>query len=211
MLSRLYFSAKLIFGIFAASNISSFLICFYNNIPFFNPTHNRYQFINRIEKIIRSAFPLLKNSIVIYGLFLDRLIENRSHSLGQFVYNITMYSIISEFFYYIYHSAIHTERYYKGYHSLHHKNINVYPIDTFYIETVDGLFLIGSLSAPIVFLRLNYFEFISCLYVYITAATLAHSPEFFSHHSIHHKLLVYNYCILNPVFDIIFNTHKRYV
>lgn len=209
MLSTLYFSTKLILGIFAASKASAFFICFYNNIPFFNPTHNKYQIVNRIEKIIKSAFPLLKNSVVIYGLFLDRFIETRSHSLGTFVYNITMYSIIAEFFYYLYHNVIHTQKYYKDYHSLHHKNIDVYPIDTFYIEQVDGLFLIGSLSAPIVLLRLNYFEFITCLYVYITAATLAHSPEFFSHHNIHHKLLVYNYCLLNPVFDIIFKTYKR--
>jgi sterol desaturase/sphingolipid hydroxylase (fatty acid hydroxylase superfamily) len=208
MLSTLYFSAKLILSIFTASKLSAFLICFYNNIPFFNPTHNRYQLVNRIEKIVKSAFPLLKNSVVIYGLFLDRLIENRAHSLGLFVYNIAMYSIITEFFYYLYHNVIHTQKYYKEHHSLHHKNIEVYPIDTFYIEQVDGLFLIGSLSAPIVLLRLNYFEFITCLYVYITAATLAHSPEFFNHHAIHHKLLVYNYCILNPAFDIIFKTYK---
>jgi len=208
MLSTLYFSAKLILSIFTASKLSAFLICFYNNIPFFNPTHNRYQLVNRIEKIVKSAFPLLKNSVVIYGLFLDRLIENRAHSLGLFVYNIAMYSIITEFFYYLYHNVIHTQKYYKEHHSLHHKSIEVYPIDTFYIEQVDGLFLIGSLSAPIVLLRLNYFEFITCLYVYITAATLAHSPEFFNHHAIHHKLLVYNYCILNPAFDIIFKTYK---
>jgi len=73
---------------------------------------------------------------------------------------------------------MHTQKYYKDYHSLHHKNIDVYPIDTFYIQQSDGLFLIGSLSAPILLLRLNYFEFISCLYVYITAANLAHSPQF---------------------------------
>jgi sterol desaturase/sphingolipid hydroxylase (fatty acid hydroxylase superfamily) len=209
MLSTLYFSAKLILGTFIASNASAYFICFYNNIPFFNPTHNKYQIVNRIEKIIKYAFPLLKNSVVIYGLFLDRLIENRLHSVGTTVYNIAMYSIITEFFYYLYHSSIHTKKYYNDYHSLHHKNIDVYPIDTFYIEKLDGLFLIGSLSAPIVLLKLNYFEFITCLYVYITAATLAHSPEFFNHHNIHHKLLVYNYCLLNPVFDIICKTYKR--
>jgi len=69
MLSTLYFSAKLIVGTFLASNVSAYLICWYNNIPFFNPTHNRYQILNRVEKIIKSSFPLLKNSVVIYGLF----------------------------------------------------------------------------------------------------------------------------------------------
>jgi sterol desaturase/sphingolipid hydroxylase (fatty acid hydroxylase superfamily) len=208
MLSTLYFSAKLLLSIFTASTATAYFICYYNDVPFFNPTHNRYQIINRIEKIIKCTTPLFKNSIVIYALILDRFIENRLHSVVTTVYNLTMYSLISEFCYYIYHNIIHMQKYYKDYHSLHHKNIDVYPIDTFYIESVDGLFLIGALSAPILCLQLNYFEFITCIYVYTTAAALVHSTKFFSHHSIHHKLLIYNYCLLNPVFDIIFKTHR---
>jgi sterol desaturase/sphingolipid hydroxylase (fatty acid hydroxylase superfamily) len=92
---------------------------------------------------------------------------------------------------------------------MHHENIDVYPFDTFYMTKTDSFFLVSSLGAPILFLHLNYFELVFVLYVYITAAYFEHSKEFIlSHHATHHKLIFCNFCILNPVFDIMFGTYR---
>ena len=103
---------------------------------------------------------------------------------------------------------MHTREYYKIIHSMHHENIEVYPFDTFYMTKLDSFFLIGSLGAPLFILRMNYFENITALYIYITAAYLEHSNLFLMHHAKHHKLMFCNFCILNPIFDLLVGTYK---
>jgi sterol desaturase/sphingolipid hydroxylase (fatty acid hydroxylase superfamily) len=93
-------------------------------------------------------------------------------------------------------------------HSTHHENVEVYPFDTFYMTKLDSLFLIGSLGAPILILRMNYFENIMALYIYITAAYLEHSNLCLMHHAKHHKLMFCNFCILNPIFDLLVGTYR---
>jgi len=202
-------ASKLVLGTFSASTATTFLICKKFNIPFFNPKHNRYQFYYNLKQVSISTAIALTQSVLISSIFVNRWIKNEPHTIFQSIDNIIRYSIIAEFIYYIYHRTIHTREYYKKVHSMHHENVDVYPFDTFYMTKMDSLFLVGSLGAPIVFLNLNYYELVFTLYVYITAAYFEHSNIFFiDHHAIHHKLIFCNYCILNPMFDILFGTYR---
>uniref|UniRef100_A0A6C0DBY4 Fatty acid hydroxylase domain-containing protein n=1 Tax=viral metagenome TaxID=1070528 RepID=A0A6C0DBY4_9ZZZZ len=208
MLSTIIFSTKFVIGIFSASTLTAFLVCFYNNIHFVNPKQNRYRFIKQSQKIYSTLSMVLGQTILVYSVLLNRMLDNKMHNISQSIYNITLYSIIAEFFYYLYHRAMHTEPYYKEYHSNHHQNIDIFPFDTFYIDKVDAMFLLGSIHTPILFIRFNYFELGLCLYLYITFAYLAHSDFFTKQHVNHHKLLICNYCILNPIYDVICRTYR---
>lgn len=208
MLTAIYQSAKFIIGVFTAASFTAFFICKYNDIPFSNPKHNRYQFIEQCQKIVATSGVVLGQSIIVHTFFVDRLMDKSWHGLSHTMTNICMYSVIAELAYYLYHRVIHTRAYYKNMHAAHHENVDVYCLDTFYVDKVDAAFLIGSLASPLLFLRLNYFELTIMLYVYITFAYMAHSTQFFTHHAIHHKLIFWNYCILNPMFDILCRTYR---
>ena len=155
-----------------------------------------------------STLSIVLGQTILGYSFLNRILDNKMHNIGQSMYNIIMYSIISEFFYYLYHRTIHSDQYYKEYHSKHHKHIDIYPFDTFYIDKIDAMFLLGSIHTPLLFIRFNYYELGLCLYLYITFAYLAHSDFFTKQHVKHHKLLFCNYCILNPIYDVICRTYR---
>lgn len=201
-------SSKLILGTFGASTITSVAICQYYNVPFFNPNQNKYQFYQSLRQVIPSGLTVLAQAIFVTSFLVGSFIENKPHTLLQNIDNVIKYSVIAEFVYYIYHRTMHTKEYYKKIHAMHHENINVYPFDTFYMNKLDSLFLISSLGAPILVLQMNYFENIVALYIYITAAYLEHSNLFFTHHAKHHKLLFCNFCILNPIFDLLVGTYR---
>jgi sterol desaturase/sphingolipid hydroxylase (fatty acid hydroxylase superfamily) len=109
--------------------------------------------------------------------------------------------------YYIYHRIIH-KYYYANVHKKHHTNIIVYPFDTFYLSGLDDLASIISIGSPVILINISVYEQIIILSLYITTSYLSHSELYWSHHSIHHKLLNYNYCILFPFFDILFGTYN---
>jgi sterol desaturase/sphingolipid hydroxylase (fatty acid hydroxylase superfamily) len=201
-------STKLILGTFSASTLTTFLICNTYNVPFFNPNHNTYQFRESIQRVIPSVLSVLAQAIFISSIFISSCIENKTHTIFQNMENILKYSVIAEFIYYIYHRIMHSKEYYKLIHSRHHENIDVYPFDTFYMTKLDSLFLISSLSSPFLVLRMNYFENIIALYIYMTAAYLEHSNIVLMHHAKHHKLMFCNFCILNPIFDLLIGTYK---
>ena len=94
MLSIILFSTKFVIGIFSASTLSAFFICFYYNIYFFNPHQNRYQFIKQGQKMYSTLSIVLGQTILGYS-FLNRILDNKMHNIGQSMYNIIMYSIIS--------------------------------------------------------------------------------------------------------------------
>jgi len=205
---NLVLSTKLILGTFSASTLTTFLICNTYNVPFFNPNHNIYQFYESIQRVIPSVLSILAQAIFVNSFLISSFIEDKPHTIFQNMENILKYSIIAEFIYYIYHRFMHTKEYYKSIHSMHHENIEVYPFDTFYMTKLDSLFLISSLGTPFLILRMNYFENIAALYIYITAAYLEHSNIVLMHHAKHHKLMFCNFCILNPIFDLLVGTYK---
>jgi sterol desaturase/sphingolipid hydroxylase (fatty acid hydroxylase superfamily) len=204
----LVLSAKIILGTFSASTATTMFICWFNNFPFMKTAQNRYQFYSNVYRVIESTSTVLVQAIIINSFLVSRLIEDKPHTLILSASNILQYSVITELVYYIYHRIIHTKSYYKRIHSMHHESIVVYPFDTFYMTRVDSFFLILALGTPYFFIRMNFVENCVSLYIYTTAAYLEHSTIYFTHHAKHHKLMFCNYCILNPIFDLLVGTYK---
>jgi len=194
---------------FSISTITSFLICSVNNYPFINPTFTNEERITRIDEYIKNVPLLIFQSTGLMYIVSDNIIPYGKHNWIESLYSICLYCLLIEAIYYIYHRIIH-KYYYTKVHKKHHTNIIVYPFDTFFLTDLDDLASIISIGVPIIFINISVYEQIIILYIYITTSYLSHSELYWSHHSIHHKLLNYNYCILFPIFDIIFGTYRSY-
>jgi len=206
---NIFISFGVIVGSFSISTITSFIICYLNNYPFINPTFSNEKRINRINEYIRNVPLLIFQSTGLMYIVSDNIIPYGKHNWIESFYSICLYFLLIEAIYYIYHRIIH-KYYYANVHKKHHTNINVYPFDTFFLTDLDDLASIISIGVPIIFINISVYEQIIILYIYITTSYLSHSELYWSHHSIHHKLLNYNYCILFPIFDIIFGTYRSY-
>jgi len=204
---NLLISFGVIVTTFSISTITSFIICYINNYPFINPNFNHEQRISRINEYIRNVPLLIFQSTGFMYIISDNIIPYGKHSWIESFYSICLYCLLIEAFYYIYHRMIH-KYYYSRVHKKHHTNMIVYPFDTFYLTDLDDLASIISIGMPILLINISIYEQIFILYMYITSSYLSHSEYYWSHHSIHHKLLNYNYCILFPVFDILFGTYR---
>jgi sterol desaturase/sphingolipid hydroxylase (fatty acid hydroxylase superfamily) len=192
---------------FSFSTITAFVICYVNNYPFINPTFTNEERITRINEYISNVPLLIFQSTSLMYIVSDNIIPYGKHSWIESLYSICLYCLLIEAIYYAYHRFIH-KYYYTNVHKKHHTNIIVYPFDTFFLTELDDLASIVSIGMPIIFINISVCEQIIILYIYITSSYLSHSELYWSHHSIHHKLLNYNYCILFPIFDIIFGTYR---
>ena len=192
---------------FSFSTITAFVICYVNNYPFINPTFTNEERITRINEYISNVPLLIFQSTSLMYIVSDNIIPYGKHSWIESLYSICLYCLLIEAIYYVYHRFIH-KYYYTNVHKKHHTNIIVYPFDTFFLTELDDLASIVSIGMPIIFINISVCEQIIILYIYITSSYLSHSELYWSHHSIHHKLLNYNYCILFPIFDIIFGTYR---
>ena len=206
---NLLISFGVIVSTFSISTMTSYLICYVNSHPFINPTFSNEEKMSRINEYMKNVPLLIMQSTGFMYLISDNIIPYGKHNWFQSFYSMCLYCVLIEAIYYIYHRFIH-KYYYRNVHKKHHININVYPFDTFFLTDLDDLASIVSIGMPIIFINISLYEQIIILYLYITTSYLSHSELFWSHHSIHHKLLNYNYCILFPIFDIIFGTYKSY-
>ena len=204
---NLLYSLLITIGTFSISTITAFLICYYNNYPFSNPNFNHIKKIDRINDYLKNVPVLLFQSVGFMYLVSDKIIPYGQHTWMESYYAMILYCLLVEANYYIYHRFIHIY-YYANIHRKHHQNIIVYPFDTFFLTELDDLASIVSIGLPVVFIKISVLEQIIILYIYITGSYLSHSNLYWNHHNIHHKLYKYNYCILFPVFDILFGTYK---
>jgi sterol desaturase/sphingolipid hydroxylase (fatty acid hydroxylase superfamily) len=189
------------------STITAFLICYANNQPFINTTFSNEKRLSRIYEFLKNAPFLIFQATVLMYIVSDNIIPYEQHTWFESLYSLCLYFILIEALYYIYHRFIH-KYYYVNVHKKHHSNIIVYPFDTFFLTDLDDLASIISIGTPIIFINISVYEQIIILYIYITSSYLSHSELYWTCHSIHHKLLKYNYCILFPIFDIIFGTYQ---
>jgi sterol desaturase/sphingolipid hydroxylase (fatty acid hydroxylase superfamily) len=194
---------------FSISTLTAFFICYANNYPFINPTFDNEKRITRIKENIKNVPLLIFQSTGLMYFVSGNVIPYGQHSWFESFYSMCLYCILIEALYYVYHRTIH-KYYYADVHKKHHKNVIVYPFDTFFLTDLDDIASIVSLGMPIIFINISVCEQIIILYLYITTSYLSHSELYWTHHSIHHKYLNYNYCILFPIFDIIFGTYKSY-
>jgi sterol desaturase/sphingolipid hydroxylase (fatty acid hydroxylase superfamily) len=193
---------------FIMSTLSAYFICSYNNYPFINPSLTDEEQNLKINEYTRNVPILIIQSSGLMYLISDNIIKYDEHTLFQSFYTLCMYFLCIEAIYYVYHRLIH-KYFYLYVHKKHHTNITVYPFDTFLLTELDDLASIVSIGLPVLFIKISMIEQFIILYLYITSSYLSHSNLFWSHHYIHHKLFKYNFCILFPIFDIIFGTYKK--
>lgn len=205
---NIFISFAITTSTFALSTITSFLICYANNYPFINPIFTNEQKMNRINKYIKNVPLLIVQSTGLMYLVSDNIIPYGTHTWFESFYSMCLYCILIEANYYVYHRIIH-KYWYATVHKKHHANVIAYPLDTLFLTSLDDLASIVSIGMPVLFIHISLCEKMIILYLYITTSYLSHSELFWSHHSIHHKLLNYNYCILFPIFDILFGTYRN--
>ena len=199
-------SLSIIVGSFSISSVSAYIICYFNNYPFINPELPYETKLMKWKEYIRNVPILILQSSSLMYIVSGNIIPYGQHTWTETFYTILKYFLFIEAIYYSYHRFIH-KYFYTHVHKKHHTNVIVYPIDTFYLTELDDIASIVSIGLPVVFIKISALEQVFILYVYITSSYLSHSELFWRHHSIHHKLLNYNYCILFPIFDIIFGTY----
>jgi sterol desaturase/sphingolipid hydroxylase (fatty acid hydroxylase superfamily) len=198
-----------IISTFTMSTITSFLICYANGYSFINPTFSNEKRMTRINEYISNVPLLICQSTGLMYIVSDNIIPYGQHTWIETLYSMCLYCLLIEANYYVYHRIIH-KYFYVNVHKQHHTNVMVYPFDTFYLTSLDDLASIISIGMPVIFINITVYEQIIILYLYITTSYLSHSELYWSHHSIHHKFLNCNYCILFPIFDIIFGTYRSY-
>jgi sterol desaturase/sphingolipid hydroxylase (fatty acid hydroxylase superfamily) len=200
-------SFGVIVSTFSISTITAYFICYIKNHPFINPSFSKDDRMTRIHEYCRNVPLLILQSTGFMYIVSDNIIPYGQHTWLESINSMCLYCIIIEAIYYVYHRLIH-KFYYANVHKKHHSNVIVYPFDTFCLTELDDLASLISVGLPVVVINISIFEQILILYLYITGSYLSHSEMFWSHHSIHHKLLKYNFCILFPIFDIIFGTYQ---
>lgn len=200
-------AVSIIVGSFSMSSITAFLICYMNNYPFINPALTYNEKVSKVSEYARNLPILIFQSTSFMYIVSDNIIPYGVHTWGETCYSISIYCLLIEAVYYAYHRFIH-RFYYTHIHKKHHTNVIVYPIDTFFLTEIDDLASILAIGLPVILVKISAMEQLFILYLYITSSYLSHSELYWHNHSIHHKLLKYNFCILFPVFDIIFGTYK---
>lgn len=204
---NLFQAFSVIIGTFSASTITAYIICAYNNYPFVNPSMKHEKRLDRMIELGRNIPTLLVCSSGLLYVMSGNILPYGYHTYIDSYISMLTYCLLVEANYYIYHRFIH-KYYYVYIHKKHHENVIVYPFDTFYLTDIDDFAAIISLGLPLVFVKISIVEQVIITYMYVTSSYLSHSELFWKHHSIHHKLLKYNFCILFPVFDILFGTYK---
>ena len=202
-----FFSMYIIVGTFSISTISACFICYLHNYSFLNPMLTKEEQIVQLNEYVTNVPVLLVQSTGIMYIISDNLIPYGQHTWFESSFSMVIYCLLIEAIYYAYHRVIH-KYYYVNIHKKHHSNIIVYPIDTFCLTEIDEIATIISIALPTIFIKISVIEQALILYIYITSFYLSHSNIYWNHHAIHHKLIKYNYCLLIPVFDVIFGTYK---
>lgn len=203
----LYSSIQILGGVLFMSTFTSYATCKFYNYPFINPEYTVEKIYKRSKTMVTNLFIITSETVLLTTYILYPRLDQQPHSLIHSVENIFLYVLCVELFYYTYHIWIHKNPLYKYIHADHHLSLDVYPFDTFYINLYDYQFLILSLGLPLMIVKVNMFEHILTLYYYLTYSYLTHSKILGEHHHIHHKKFVYNFCLLIPIFDILFGTY----
>lgn len=184
--------------IFFLSTLSAYSLSLYYNIPF----HKN-----------KTKIFLMNSSLLIMELSYSTNYLLRNNNLichSKFtIKNLFLYTLCIEFFHYFLHRIYHTKYLYKIIHKAHHSTHNeIHPSDAFHMSFVELQTMIATLSGPAYFLRVSLYEYFFILYIYFTFAYISHTKAFYKHHVTHHNLLNFNYCMLIPYFDVIFQTYK---
>lgn len=193
---------------FSVSVMTTLLICCIYNVPCVNPRYNSEKRFERINEIGKNMSISMLQSVGILYFVSDNIIPYREHyNVLESMFSIIQICIFIEANYYVYHRIIH-KYCYTEVHKKHHENVIVYPFDAFFLTEIDEFVFMVSLLSPTAFIKISMIEQSFILYVYVTSSLVSHSDLFWKHHYVHHKLPCCNYCLLFPIFDVLFRTYK---
>ena len=197
-----------IINMLVASTFTAFIICKLANKPFMNPQLYNSSYI--IDKLSNSCNVLVQytfNYNIIYFAFVQ---YNLQDSTSRVLQNI-QYILVLEFSAYWIHRLSHSITYiYKNCHSHHHNHHSIYPVDFLQVDYIDNAMHVLYMSLPLYFVPINNFDYSVIYYMYTIGGFLIHCDILSRDHIVHHKMFKYNFCVLFPIFDIIFGTYKSY-
>uniref|UniRef100_A0A6C0LS74 Fatty acid hydroxylase domain-containing protein n=1 Tax=viral metagenome TaxID=1070528 RepID=A0A6C0LS74_9ZZZZ len=212
MFLQLLQSGLIIIGLFAGSISTAYYICEIKKLPFINPLYHKDQNVRNkyYSQITQTLPPVFIATTLLFNHSSQYFTQNKMNAMQTGIY-IILYCVIIEFAYYIYHRIIHHKSLYKSIHSKHHENTIIYPMDSIYVGSVDIFLYITCLHIPIYILRVDLFIYCICVYIYVLLGFISHSSILYNHHVIHHKLFRYNYCLVIPMFDLLFDTYREHL
>jgi len=198
--------------IVVSASITSYIICKYNGKPFFNPKEYSHNYIlAKLENVKKVSTNIIINYNLFYYLLSKFYLHDELFDIYFRIFQMIKFICILEFIAYIYHRLSHEIQFiYKNSHYIHHKNIVVYPIDSFEFDSIDSIALLTYFNIPLYFVPMNWIDYSLILYVYTIYSILIHSDIFTKEHIIHHRRFKYNYSIMIPIFDIIFGTYATH-
>ena len=202
-MDSIMFSILALPGIVFYAGYTTFMICYFLNKEFFSP-EMKLADLNSIK--IRSIPPLICSSALT--LYSYNRMDVSYHSWVKFSTNMAAYLVFVELLYYSYHRLIHTRYFYKIIHSYHHTKINTYPIDFLNSGAIDFYMYIACLHLPTFIIPMNISEYLIGIYFFTTVGFITHTDIITISHTSHHRNMLYNYCLLFPIFDKCFNTYR---
>ena len=202
------YSLKTVIDLFMGSFSTFLLMCYITKTHLWNREHSSEKINHKIRVFFSNSVLGFTEAVLITDTLLTfRMVQFVSHTWIQSGVNMSLYIVLVEGMNYAYHRLMHTPYFFKRIHYKHHEDRSVYPIDTFYMTFLDVSLNVLVLAIPVLFLRMNVMEYSMMTYFYVTGEFLAHSNILTNHHLIHHWKVKGNYCILFPIFDVIFGTY----
>jgi sterol desaturase/sphingolipid hydroxylase (fatty acid hydroxylase superfamily) len=197
--------------ILISSGLSAFFLCKLSNQPFFNPSLYSHKYLLDKMKIVTSVgTQITVNYNVIYFLLARHYLHEDCIYTHHRIFQNIKFIFLLELIAYTYHRLSHRIPYlYNKQHSVHHRNIEIYPIDFLEFDITDNIAQTLYINLPLYFVPMNRNDYSLIYYIYATCAFLIHSDILTNDHIIHHKYFKYNYSLLIPVFDVLFGTYRR--
>ena len=212
MFLQLLQSGLIVLGLFTASISTAYYICEIKKLPFMNPAYYKDTEVRNkyYSQITQTMPPVFTGTTLLFNHASQYFRQDKMTAFQTGIY-VLLYCVVIEIAYYLYHRMIHHKYVYKTIHSKHHENVVIYPLDSIYVGPLDIFLYITCLHIPIYLLRVDLFIYSICVYMYVSLGFISHSNILYNHHIIHHKLFRYNYCLVIPIFDIIFGTYREHL
>jgi sterol desaturase/sphingolipid hydroxylase (fatty acid hydroxylase superfamily) len=207
-ISLFLYSLKIVVDLFVGSFSTFLFMCYITKTHLWNREYTVEKINHKINVFVSNTVVGFTEAVLITDTLLTfRFVRNVPHTWIHSIFNMSLYIVLVEALNYVYHRLMHTPYFFKRIHYKHHEDRSVYPIDTFYMTFLDVSLNVLVLAIPVLFLRMNVMEYSIMTYFYVTGEFLAHSNILSNHHLIHHWKVKGNYCILFPIFDVLFGTH----
>ena len=212
MFLQLLPSGLIVLGLFTASISTAYYICEIKKLPFMNPAYYKDTEVRNkyYSQITQTMPPVFIGTTLLFNHASQYFRQDKMTAFQTGIY-LLLYCVVIEIAYYLYHRMIHHKYVYKTIHSKHHENVVIYPLDSIYVGPLDIFLYITCLHIPIYLLRVDLFIYSICVYMYVSLGFISHSNILYNHHIIHHKLFRYNYCLVIPIFDVIFATYREHL